>query len=898
MDIPIYAIGVGANAPVNDLDRMARLARGRAYAVAAPNEVDGVLGGIQRLLHQGYRLAFRSKSPADNAIHDFSITVSHLGQDVQVHGRFLAVPGLAVTISRVDSATFPRVIVHAAVTAKDGLPVTDLKVGNFRLVEDGIEVPRESFSVVEDDTQNVNLVLAIDVHMPPESLEQVRAAVKGVLGSLGLRDQVAIITFGEEAQLIQNFTGDKGTLRAAVDGLYSQGNRTALKTAVQASVEMASRLPYGRRVVVVLTDGGDEPGGLSAVGARGLELGVPIYAIGIGNTAPLTELEDMANVTRGRAYAVDSPGKVGDGLREIQGLLHRGYTITFRSGRPADDAVHDFSLQTIHQDQQGQTQGRFLAARVAVAVPGITDGQIVAGTLNLTSLVTAPNPDVTVQYALDDQPLAVRDTPPYSLTWDSTQDELGPHVMTIKAVDGDGNEGQATVSLYIAPPLKVAAFATPADITVGELFTVVADVDLSSWADIPLTDAVTATIEVLLDDQRIGQDATSPYSVMLPSAPLSADQYHLTVRAKDNLGRVAETSFPIRFQPAPAPPRFPWERWTLPWEDWTPFWQDWTVRWDVVLVSVIVGGLLVAGLVALLRVFRWAKTRYQQIFQVEILNLGNAPSRYELRAEDSSGRLGFEFFLDGVSLQRRPIAIASAAAMTSGYAVESGGGRETSSAVRTQPTAIGAPEQEQQERLTAARQAAGKAAGATSGLASILNRVARYLPGSAGRSARRVSGQLRRAHAQTRRAQIQTGRASSVAGRISQVQTPDTSRQAAVEPPAQETATPVVTPEMTTDALTTVQTWAQTPPVEPGERMIVDLVVNPGRSFKSQAYPFQLLSRSVEQENAPLVQEEVSVQLVRPVWYRYFLPYLVILIVLLITIGLYLAFLTNAGILG
>jgi hypothetical protein len=58
-----------------------------------------------------------------------------------------------------------------------------------------------------------------------------------------------------------------------------------------------------------------------------------------------------------------------------------------------------------------------------------------------------------------------------------------------------------------------------------------------------------------------------------------------------------------------------------------------------------------------------------------------------------------------------------------------------------------------------------------------------------------------------------------------------------------------------------------------------------------------LYSRSVEQEGAPMVAEDASVHMVRPSLLRRLFPYLVVLGVIVITISLYVIFLSNAGIL-
>jgi hypothetical protein len=85
--------------------------------------------------------------------------------------------------------------------------------------------------------------------------------------------------------------------------------------------------------------------------------------------------------------------------------------------------------------------------------------------------------------------------------------------------------------------------------------------------------------------------------------------------------------------------------------------------------------------------------------------------------------------------------------------------------------------------------------------------------------------------------------------------------------------------------------WVQTPVVLPGESLSIDLAIKatgstrPPRSSgearrggQGQDRPFQVFSRSVEQEQGPAVVEEGVVQIRGGFWTHPFLPYAVILV--------------------
>ena len=94
-----------------------------------------------------------------------------------------------------------------------------------------------------------------------------------------------------------------------------------------------------------------------------------------------------------------------------------------------------------------------------------------------------------------------------------------------------------------------------------------------------------------------------------------------------------------------------------------------------------------------------------------------------------------------------------------------------------------------------------------------------------------------------------------------------------------------------------VSTWVQTPFVEPGETLAVDLFIRPVKSRQDEFYPFKVLSRSVEQEEAPLVIEEGSVQIAGASRFRRYSPYLLILVIAVVIL-FFAFFLASAGVLG
>ncbi|MEE8389683.1 MAG: hypothetical protein V3S14_02655 [Anaerolineae bacterium] len=96
-----------------------------------------------------------------------------------------------------------------------------------------------------------------------------------------------------------------------------------------------------------------------------------------------------------------------------------------------------------------------------------------------------------------------------------------------------------------------------------------------------------------------------------------------------------------------------------------------------------------------------------------------------------------------------------------------------------------------------------------------------------------------------------------------------------------------------------VDAWVQTPCVEPGETLIVDLLVDPiEHSRQAQHYPIAVTSRSVEQEDGPQIIEKGNVQIEGISWFYRLLPFLIFVAVIAIQALLIWFWLQSTGVLG
>src|SRR5437870_10255325 len=169
-------------------------------------------------------------------------------------------------IIKIDTDLVP---IDVTVTDAKGRLMRNLKKGDFKLYEDGVEREISSFNVekIEGAPRPVAIVFALDLSgsMTPEEVDRVAYAMREFSRRLAEHPAVfAVMTFGMRVKTIQSFTSDREKLERAYDRLAHEPNGLSTHTydAVDDAVRMLVRhAPLTRqhqlvkRAVVVITDG-------------------------------------------------------------------------------------------------------------------------------------------------------------------------------------------------------------------------------------------------------------------------------------------------------------------------------------------------------------------------------------------------------------------------------------------------------------------------------------------------------------------------------------------------------------------------------------------------------------------------------------------------------------------
>ena len=192
--------------------------------------------------------------------------------------------------------------------------MTDLEQGDFKVSENGIAQNIRFFGRDTDLPLRIGLLLDTSNSIRSRLSFEQEAAID-FLSKVIRRDMdmAFLMTFDNEPEVIQDFTGDVGLLAEAIHKQRAGGG-TALNDAIYRASEMLSNppLPSGaqpevRRVIVVLSDGDDNLSdrALSDAIEASIHAETVIYAISTN-----TEWLAIDDVTRPTKYQLDAGDKV------------------------------------------------------------------------------------------------------------------------------------------------------------------------------------------------------------------------------------------------------------------------------------------------------------------------------------------------------------------------------------------------------------------------------------------------------------------------------------------------------------------------------------------------------------------------------------------------------------
>ena len=266
---------------------------------------------------------------------------------------------------------------HSRVTAQDFSSAVDAVTLNVRVTRDGAYVgglAASAFTVLEDGTpQTITLFASQDtpatVGVIVDSSISVYAmrdtlveGASALAASANPGDEFFGIAFNEESWPVlpvrQPFTSDVNVLRDALNvGIRPRG-RTGLYDAIAAGLRYAARGSLSRRVLVVVSDGGDNASHatLAQVIAATRASDVVLYAVAlidpIDDEARPDVLKHLAAQSGGESFVARNATEVRAAIERIARDIRHTYTLGYVPPNAADGAFHRLRVVVASPDRR------------------------------------------------------------------------------------------------------------------------------------------------------------------------------------------------------------------------------------------------------------------------------------------------------------------------------------------------------------------------------------------------------------------------------------------------------------------------------------------------------------------------------------------------------------------
>ncbi len=308
---------------------------------------------------------------------------------------------VSLHIDWVDIDSFPQITVLVSAWNADGLPLADLKPENFSLQEDdGDPIQPTTVQADPNATLSVGLVLDISESMYGDPIYDARAAATRFLDKLQEDDRAALIAFSHgldpdlsnlDPNLELDFTDNLDPIYDLIASLDSYG-QTHLYNAAAKMVGMAEDEPEGRRAILLLTDGRNEPaevGDPEEAIRLAQDENIPFFVIGLGKDIDEPYLRRLATQTGGLFRSAPSSSELAHLFADMAALLKTQYILTYESGLPTDGKMHELSV-TLNTEDGSDTQVIEFGPvpLVVTETPSLTPTLTLSNTLTLTPTAT------------------------------------------------------------------------------------------------------------------------------------------------------------------------------------------------------------------------------------------------------------------------------------------------------------------------------------------------------------------------------------------------------------------------------------------------------------------------------------------------------------------------------
>jgi VWFA-related protein len=268
---------------------------------------------------------------------------------------------------RYNFAVQSQLVEVFCIVSKGKRLVPNLHASDFRLTEDGTPVVIDH---LDNPDIPLQIVLMFDISSSvKESLSTIKEAARGFLESLNSEDRVMLVLFNSAIQAFPQSTENRNMILQEIRDAKAQGG-TKLYEALLLAMQYLSG-DSGRKAIVCFTDGQDTSSKASRTDVidAATRVGYPIYIVGTGAGLGLSTskmiLNEFAAINGGRAFFIQSLGKLREAFAEVALELRSAYVLGYYTRIPADGMWHELDLTAIDPTYSVRARRGFVARRAA-----------------------------------------------------------------------------------------------------------------------------------------------------------------------------------------------------------------------------------------------------------------------------------------------------------------------------------------------------------------------------------------------------------------------------------------------------------------------------------------------------------------------------------------------------
>lgn len=236
-----------------------------------------------------------------------------------------------VSISSLNSKNFSKIT--TVVSVDDSVANTEESFrNNFRLFDCDIEI--DNYEIKKLANEQINIVLCCDNSgsMEGESIDNLKSALKGFVSTVAKGANIGIVVFRDnvDSNYIASIGSGPVSLNKMIEDMTAHGG-TNIYSGIQRSIDMFVN-KKGINAIFLLSDGQDSPPDadrMYELSEACADLGLQIYAMGLGPDVDANVLSEYATNTGGRYTYVSNSGELSSFYDYLYQFSQNRYEITY-----------------------------------------------------------------------------------------------------------------------------------------------------------------------------------------------------------------------------------------------------------------------------------------------------------------------------------------------------------------------------------------------------------------------------------------------------------------------------------------------------------------------------------------------------------------------------------------